>query len=210
MQIGSVPEVPSPSGHARARNLDPASWVQGRPPLLRDPRALVTELHRIHQPQPGSVVVGAVSPGGRITGSASFSAPSSHGDGWQPRNLLLDQLRRSVPHGLRRSRPTDTTVLLNCRRGPAEWTEEDGAWMWALRDASVLHGLRSGAYVTLTEAGWHVLGDGRWGRSPHSGSWLERTLHTVSELPPRTAEPKQLPSPAAPPPQLTARSLAVT
>lgn len=59
--------------------------------------------------------------------------------------------------------------------------------MWALRDASALHGLRCGAYIGLTPAGWQVLGDGRGGRNPHAGSWADGPVHTVTELPPRSA-----------------------
>ena len=50
------------------------------------------------------------------------------------------------------------------REGDERWTEEDGAWMWGLRDACTLHGLRCGAYITLTRGGWQVLGEGRGGR----------------------------------------------
>jgi hypothetical protein len=38
--------------------------------------------------------------------------------------------------------------------------------MWGLRDACTLHGLRCGAYITLTRGGWQVLGEGRGGRQP--------------------------------------------
>lgn len=38
--------------------------------------------------------------------------------------------------------------------------------MWGLRDACTLHGLRCGAYITLTHGGWQVLGEGRGGRRP--------------------------------------------
>ncbi len=37
-----------------------------------------------------------------------------------------------------------------------------------LRDACTLHGLRCGAYITLTGGGWQVLGEGRGGRRPSS------------------------------------------
>jgi len=40
-----------------------------------------------------------------------------------------------------------------CRDGEPAWTEEDGGWMWGLRDACTLHGLRCGSYVTLTADG---------------------------------------------------------
>lgn len=63
-----------------------------------------------------------------------------------------------------------TAVLLYCREGDERWTEEDGAWMWGLRDACTLHGLRCGAYITLTRGGWQVLGEDRGGRRPNSTS----------------------------------------
>jgi hypothetical protein len=40
--------------------------------------------------------------------------------------------------------------------------------MWGLRDACTLHGLRCGAYITLTGGGWQVLGEGRGGRRPYA------------------------------------------
>jgi hypothetical protein len=55
-----------------------------------------------------------------------------------------------------------------CREGETRWTEEDGAWMWGLRDACTLHGLRCGAYITLTPDGWQVLGEDRGGRRPNA------------------------------------------
>lgn len=108
-------------------------------------------------------------------------------DGWQHRNAILAHLRQVTPHDLRLPSPARTAVLLRCREGAAGWTEQDGAWMWALRDAATLHGLRCGAYVALTPAGWQILGDGRSGRNPHAGSWAEGPVHTVTELPSRTA-----------------------
>jgi hypothetical protein len=98
------------------------------------------------------------------------------------RNALLAQLRRVIPHDLRRRTPVRTAVLLYCRDGDARWTEEDGAWMWGLRDACTLHGLRCGAYITLTRDGWQVLGEGRAGRRPHAGSAPEP--FGTSEAPP--------------------------
>ena len=183
------------------RSLAPAAWTEAAPPLLRDPRALVGDLHRVHRPSPGTVVLGVLDPEGRIVAGASFGSGETggtllsprtgtgsgsgagNGDGWLYRNALLDHLRRIVPHDLRRTAPVRTAVLMLCRRGAPDWTDEDGAWMWALQDASVLHGLRCGAYVTLTDAGWQVLGDGRRGRCPHAGSWAQETVRTVSTLP---------------------------
>ena len=180
------------------RSLAPAAWSEAAPPLLRDPRALVVDLHRVHRPSPGTVVLGVLDAEGRVVAGASFGSGQTGGgagpgsrseprsgsvDGWLYRNALLDQLRRIIPHDLRRSSPVRTAVLMLCRRGAPDWTDEDGAWMWALQDASVLHGLRCGAYVTLTDAGWQVLGDGRRGRCPNADSWAQETVRTVSTLP---------------------------
>ncbi|WP_052432546.1 hypothetical protein [Streptacidiphilus carbonis] len=164
------------------RLIDQESWVQSTPPLLRAPRELVNDLHRVHRPQPGTAVLGVLAQDGRVVAGASFSSRVGHGDGWQFRNTILAQLRGIVPHDLRLARPVRTAVLMLCRRGSPEWTEADGAWMWALRDASSLHGVRCGAYVTLTDAGWHVLGEGRGGRRPNSGSWAEEAVQPVRSL----------------------------
>jgi len=189
------------------RSLAPADWREAAPLLLRDPRALVGDLHRVHRPSPGTVVLGVLDPEGRIVAGASFGSGetggtplsprtrSGSGDGWLYRNALLDQLRRIVPHDLRRASPARTAVLMLCRRGTPDWTDEDGAWMWALQDASVLHGLRCGAYVTLTDAGWQVLGDGRRGRCPNAGSWAQETVRTVSTLPVGTRPVRALAEP---------------
>ncbi|MFI6157446.1 hypothetical protein ACIBCA_32730 [Kitasatospora sp. NPDC051170] len=162
-------------------------WRAGGIPLLRDPRDFVLELHQRHLPQPGTVVVAVLDALHHLTASASFTPWPHDSDGWQHRNTLLTQLRRITPHDLRLAQPTRTAVLLRCREGAPGWTEQDGAWMWALRDASVLHGLRSGSYIGLTPAGWQILGDGRGGRNPHAGSWADGPVHTVTELPPRSA-----------------------
>ncbi len=167
----------------RSRTLDVESWAAAGVPLLRDPREFVADLHRRHLPQPGTVVVSVLDALQRVTGSASFTPRPHHRDGWQHRNALLAQLRQVVPHDLRLTSPARTAVLLRCRDGAAGWTDQDGAWMWALRDAAALHGLRCGSYVALTPEGWQTLGDGRTGRSPHAGSWADGPVHTVSELP---------------------------
>ncbi|MEU1289142.1 hypothetical protein [Kitasatospora sp. NPDC005856] len=167
--------------------MDLETWTASGIPLLRDPREFVLELHQRHLPQPGTVVVAVVDALHRLVASASFTPWPHDTDGWQHRNALLTHLRRIVPHDLRLSEPTRTALLLRCRDGAPGWTEQDGAWMWALRDASVLHGLRCGAYIGLTPAGWQVLGDGRGGRNPHAGSWADGPVHTVTELPPRSA-----------------------
>lgn len=57
--------------------------------------------------------------------------------------------------------------------------------MWGLRDACTLHGLRCGAYITLTRDGWQVLGEGRGGRRPSSGSRPE-VFPETEPPPPRT------------------------
>jgi hypothetical protein len=98
------------------------------------------------------------------------------------RNALLSQLRRIIPHDLRRRTPVRTAVLVYCREGEPGWTVEDGAWMWGLRDACTLHGLRCGAYITLTNDGWNVLGEGRGGRRPNAHSAPEP--FALSEVPP--------------------------
>ncbi|MFC9329317.1 hypothetical protein [Kitasatospora sp. NPDC057015] len=169
------------------RNLDLESWTASGVPLLRDPREFVTELHQRHLPQPGTVVISVLDGLHRVTASASFTPRPHVRDGWQHRNALLAHLRQVTPHDLRRAAPARTAILLRCRDGAPGWTEQDGAWMWALRDAAALHGLRCGSYLTLTPGGWQSLGDGRSGRSPHSGSWADGPVHTVTELPPRSA-----------------------
>nr|WP_199823379.1 hypothetical protein [Streptomyces sp. NRRL WC-3742] len=161
-------------------------WRAGGIPLLRDPRDFVLELHQRHLPQPGTVVVAVLDALHHLTASASFTPWPHDSDGWQHRNALLTQLRRITPHDLRLAHPTRTAVLLRCREGAPGWTEQDGAWMWAVRDASALHGLRCGSYIGLTPAGWQILGDGRGGRNPHAGSWADGPVHTVTELPPRS------------------------
>ncbi|MGF1432365.1 hypothetical protein [Kitasatospora sp. LaBMicrA B282] len=171
---------------ATGRCIDLESWSSAGVPLLRDPRELVIDLHQRHLPPPGTTVIGVLDVEHRVVASASVTPRAQITDGWLLRNALLGNLRQVTPHDLRLSAPRRTAVLLSCRDGASGWTELDGAWMWALRDAAALHGLRCGAYVSLTAAGWQVLGDGRSGRTPHSGSWSERPVHTVSELPVRT------------------------
>jgi hypothetical protein len=185
-----------------ARSVDPNGWMEAGLPTLLDPRSVVGELHRIHLPHPGVTILGVLAADGRVVAGASFVVPERITDGWHLRNVLLAHLRHVVPHGLRRRAPVHSAVVLQCRNSPASWTELDGAWMWALRDASVLHGIRCGGYITLTEDGWQVLGDSRRGRSPQAGSWARRVVGTVSELPSRehlpalTASPESRPRPA--------------
>lgn len=187
------------------RSIDVESWAAAGVPLLRDPREFVSELHRRHLPQPGTVVVSVLNALHRVTASASFVPRPHQSDGWQHRNAILAHLRQVTPHDLRRSAPAGTAVLLRCRDGAAGWTEQDGAWMWALRDAAALHGLRCGSYIALTPDGWQTLGDGRSGRSPHAGSWEAGPVHTVTELPPRPARTGQSTASATADPQSPAR-----
>ncbi|MFJ9696428.1 hypothetical protein [Kitasatospora sp. NPDC101183] len=187
MISGSDPGQHPLAGSSEPRRLlDLEAWTASGIPLLRDPREFVPELHQRHLPQPGTVVVAVLDALHHLTASASFTPWPHDTDGWQHRNVLLTHLRRITPHDLRLSRPARTAVLLRCRDGAPGWTEQDGAWMWALRDASVLHGLRCGSYIGLTPAGWQILGDGRGGRNPHAGSWADGPVHTVTELPPRS------------------------
>ncbi|GLF99666.1 hypothetical protein [Streptomyces yaizuensis] len=151
----------------RLRTLEPAEWADAGIPLLRSPREVVSGLHARHRPTPTTAVVAVLDPEERLMASASFARRSAPADGWDFRNALLAHLRRVIPHDLRRRTPVRTAILLYCREGDERWTEEDGAWMWGLRDACTLHGLRCGAYITLTRGGWQVLGEGRGGRRPN-------------------------------------------
>ncbi|MEU6125745.1 hypothetical protein [Streptomyces sp. NPDC047123] len=173
------------SAHRLARMLEPAEWSAAGIPLLRNPREVVGALHALHRPGPATAVLAVLDPDERLRASASFSRRATATDGWVFRNALLAQLRRVIPHDLRRRTPVRTAVLLYCRDGDARWTQEDGAWMWGLRDACTLHGLRCGAYITLTQDGWQVLGEGRAGRRPSVGSRPE-TFSETDPPPPRT------------------------
>lgn len=174
----SQPAVMSDSASQLARVLEPSEWAAAGIPLLRDPREVVSGLHIRHAPTSETAVVAVLDQDERLTASASFSRRTAGADGWVYRNALLAQLRRVIPHDLRRRTPVRTAVLLYCREGDAQWTQEDGAWMWGLRDACTLHGLRCGAYITLTHGGWHVLGEGRGGRRPHIGSTAGQYEHS--------------------------------
>jgi hypothetical protein len=165
-----------------SRLLEPAEWAAAGIPLLRNPREVVSGLHARHRPRPSTAIVAVLDPDERLCASASFTRRPAPADGWMFRNALLAQLRRVIPHDLRRRTPVRTAILVYCREGDAGWTEEDGAWMWGLRDACTLHGLRCGAYVTLTHDGWHVLGEGRSGRRPNADSAPEP--FATSETPP--------------------------
>ncbi|MFE3327288.1 hypothetical protein [Streptomyces sp. NPDC059176] len=161
---------PADSSSRLARLLQPAEWTAAGIPLLRNPREVVSGLHVRHKPTPSTAVVAVLDHEERLIASASFLRRPVPTDGWEFRNALLAHLRRVVPHDLRRRTPVRTAVLLYCREGDERWTDEDGAWMWGLRDACTLHGLRCGAYITLTRGGWQVLGEGRGGRRPNSAS----------------------------------------
>ncbi|WP_436777183.1 hypothetical protein [Yinghuangia sp. YIM S09857] len=148
--------------------IDPERWQAYDVPLLRDPRAVVKRLHELHRPESGTAVVAVLDGDGRPVASASFALDNGSGpvDGWECRNTILAHLRMIVPDDLRRATPTRTAVLLLCRDGKRGWEPDDGRWMWGLRDACGLHGLRCGAAVVLAEDGWQVVGDGRNGRTP--------------------------------------------
>ncbi|MGW7259900.1 hypothetical protein [Streptomyces sp. NPDC054834] len=173
----------SASAASASRLLEPAEWAAAGIPLLRNPREVVSGLHARHRPKPATAIVAVLDPEDRLCASASFTRRAAPADGWMFRNALLAQLRRVIPHDLRRRTPVRTAVLLYCREGDARWTEEDGAWMWGLRDACTLHGLRCGAYITLTRDGWQVLGEGRGGRRPNADSAPE-SLAASDALPP--------------------------
>ncbi|MFK0118892.1 hypothetical protein [Streptomyces sp. NPDC090994] len=174
----------SPSTTSATRVLEPAEWAAAGIPLLRSPREIVSGLHTRHRPQPDTTIVAVLDPDERLRASASFASRPAPADGWMFRNVLLSQLRRVIPHDLRRRTPVRTAVLMRCRDGDARWTEEDGAWMWGLRDACTLHGLRCGAYITLTRDGWQVFGEGRGGRRPNSASAPEPFATSEIPLPP--------------------------
>ncbi|MHB9858593.1 hypothetical protein [Streptomyces sp. YIM S03343] len=172
----------SASAASASRLLEPAEWASAGIPLLSNPREVVSGLHSRHRPRPSTAIVAVLDPEERLLASASFVRRPTPVDGWMFRNALLSQLRRIIPHDLRRRTPVRTAVLVYCREGEPGWTEEDGAWMWGLRDACTLHGLRCGAYITLTNDGWNVLGEGRGGRRPNAHSSPEP--FALSEMPP--------------------------
>ncbi|MEV4973172.1 hypothetical protein [Streptomyces scopuliridis] len=173
--------TPADSVSRLARMLEPAEWAEAGIPLLRNPREVVSGLHSRHQPTPSTAVVAVLDHEERLAASASFAPRAAPVDGWEFRNALLAHLRRVIPHDLRRRTPVRTAVLLYCREGEERWTEEDGAWMWGLRDACTLHGLRCGAYITLTRGGWQVLGEGRGGRRPNSESPPTALAETLAD-----------------------------
>ncbi|MEU8139292.1 hypothetical protein AB0C36_38070 [Streptodolium elevatio] len=194
------------------RMVDPEQWQAYDVPLLRDPRGLLKRLHDLHRPEPGTAVVAVLDADGRPVASASFALDNGSGptDGWECRNTILAHLRMIVPDDLRRATPTRTTVLLLCRDGQRDWEPDDGRWMWGLRDACGLHGLRCGAAVIMAEDGWQVVGDGRNGRTPAPvGQPNPARRPTVSASPrpavptPATALPTAAALPATTPPAAT-------
>ncbi|MFF7358117.1 MULTISPECIES: hypothetical protein [Streptomyces] len=186
----AAPLSTSASAASASRLLEPAEWAAAGIPLLRNPREVVSGLHARHAPGLSTAIVAVLDPEERLCASASFTRRPAPADGWMYRNALLSQLRRVIPHDLRRRTPVRTAVLVYCREGDAHWTEEDGAWMWGLRDACTLHGLRCGAYITLTHDGWHVLGEGRSGRRPNADSAPEPlAMSEAPPLVPRTGGP---------------------
>ncbi|WFB07037.1 hypothetical protein LRS74_08215 [Streptomyces sp. LX-29] len=196
MALSFAPPPSADRATPLGRLLEPAEWAAASIPLLRDPRAVITGLHARHLPTPSTAVVAVLDPEERLVASASFSRGNTAADGWEFRNALLDRLRSVIPHDLRRRRPVRTAVLLYCRDGEGRWTEEDGAWMWGLRDACTLHGLRCGAYITLTPGGWQVLGEARGGRRPHAASTPEWTVDAdapaSSAVIPRQGRPERM------------------
>jgi hypothetical protein len=181
--IGFIAEASTGTSSRTARTLEPAEWTGVGVPLLANPRDVVKDLHARHLPCPSTAVVAVFDADGRLRASASFTGRGGVVDGWERRNALLSHLRRVIPHDLRLRRPARTAVLLVCRDGSPGWTEEDGAWMWGLRDACTLHGLRCGSYVTLTADGWHIIGENRTGRTPNAASWSRRAAGPAPAAP---------------------------
>ncbi|MEW1752572.1 hypothetical protein [Streptomyces angustmyceticus] len=167
------PPTSADSAARLGRMLEPAEWASAGIPLLRNPREVVAGLHDRHRPVPSTAIVAVLDMQERVAASASFTEFTGAPDGWEFRNALLAHLRQVIPHDLRLRAPVRTAVLLYCREGEPLWTETDGAWMWGLRDACTLHGLRCGAYITLTPDRWQVLGEGRGGRRPKPSTTAE-------------------------------------
>jgi hypothetical protein len=192
--IGFVAAKSTATASHATRSLEAAEWADVGVPMLVNPRDVIKDLHARHLPSPSVAVVAVYDPDGRLRASASFTGRVGVVDGWERRNALLSHLRRVIPHDLRLRHPVRTAVLMVCRDGGAGWTAEDGAWMWGLRDACALHGLRCGSYVTLTADGWNVIGENRTGRTPNSASWTGRAGGSPA-LPEET--PARLPRAAA-------------
>lgn len=187
MTIGFALDTGATASSRTARSLEAAEWTASGVPLLGSPREVVKDLCIRHLPSPGTAVV-AVFRGDQLTASASFAGRTGAVDGWERRNAILAHLRRVIPHDLRLRRPVRTAVLMVCRDGEPGWTPTDGAWMWGLRDACALHGLRYGAYVTLTGTGWQVLGENRRGRTPNASTSPQQPSGAASVSPMRAPE----------------------
>ncbi|WP_435130226.1 MULTISPECIES: hypothetical protein [Streptomycetaceae] len=183
MTIGFVPETSSAGSPRVSRSMEPAEWAGSGVPMLASPRDVIKDLHARHLPTPSTAVVAVYDPDGRIRASASFTGRDGVLDGWERRNALLSHLRRVIPHDLRLRHPVRVAVLMVCREGGPGWTAEDGAWMWGLRDACTLHGLRCGSYVTLTDDGWNVIGESRAGRTPNAHSAPARSANPPAHAP---------------------------
>ncbi|MFC7471254.1 hypothetical protein ACFQVA_32660 [Actinomadura keratinilytica] len=65
----------------------------------------MTALHALHRPTASTAVVAVLDRDERVCASASFARGTASADGWVHRNALLAQLRRVVPHDLRRRSP---------------------------------------------------------------------------------------------------------
>jgi hypothetical protein len=159
---------------------------------------VIARLHELHRPAPGTAVVAVLDADDRPVASASFSTDTPGAtDGWECRNIILAHLRMIVPDDLRRAAPVRTTVLLICRDGERGWEPDDGRWMWGLRDACALHGLRCGAVAVLAEDGWQIVADGRTGRTPVP--WRTPTPAPASagpaKRPPRRTKPSRVAAP---------------
>lgn len=166
MSLGFAPPPATDPPSRLGRSLETSEWAAAGIPLLRSPRTVVTRLFGLHRPRPATAVVAVLGTDDQLVASASFRQSTDRPDGWEFRNALLARLRRVNPHDLRLRTPVRTAVLLFCREGDLGWSEVDGAWMWGLRDACTLHGLRCGAYIAVNSTGWRVLGEDRGGRRP--------------------------------------------
>lgn len=202
------------------RTTTPEAWRAAGTPLLRHPRGLLKRLHDLYRPEAGTGIVAVLDADDRPVAGASFALDTAHGvpDGWECRNIILAHLRMIVPDDLRRATPVRTTVLLLCRDGDRGWEPADGPWMWGLRDACGLHGLRCGAVIVLAENGWQVVGDGRGGRTPVPRRRAAPTPLPVAPVATGQAEPvaqspagtSGAPSPRAEIPAQRSRSAAPT
>ncbi|MER5827467.1 hypothetical protein ABT086_35805, partial [Streptomyces mirabilis] len=98
-------DLSAASANPLTRMLEPAEWAAAGIPLLRNPREVVSGLHARHRPRPTTAIVAVLDADERLRASASFTRRSAPADGWMFRNSLLAQLRRVIPHDLRRRTP---------------------------------------------------------------------------------------------------------